>query len=203
MHLVIFDLETTGFSPRYHEIIQIAAIRMRHGQIVAADRFETFVRPQNAIPDEITELTGITDSDVSDAPEPAEALQALSRFVSDATLVAHNGRRFDLPFVRECCRRHQLPLREVPVIDSITFSRRIWANERSHNLDAVMERLGLSAKGLRRHDARGDVGILAEAVRCMWQRLGTPPDRSPVPLDVGHLPKLKPVRTGIENVACT
>ena len=68
MNLVIFDLETTGFSPRYHEIIQIAAIRICHGQIVAADRFETYVRPQNAIPDEITELTGITDSDVSDAP---------------------------------------------------------------------------------------------------------------------------------------
>ena len=90
MNLVIFDLETTGFSPRYHEIIQIAAVRMRHGEIVATDRFETFVRPQNAIPGEITELTGITDSDVADAPEPPEALMALSRFVGDDTLIAHN-----------------------------------------------------------------------------------------------------------------
>jgi DNA polymerase III alpha subunit (gram-positive type) len=188
MNLVIFDLETTGFSPRYHEIIQIAAIRMRHGEIVAADRFETFVRPQNAIPDEITELTGITNRDVCDAPVPSAALTAFSRFVGDATLVAHNGRRFDLPFVRECCFRHQLPLREVPFIDSMTFSRRIWVNERSHNLDVVIERLDLSTKGLRRHDARGDVWILAEAVRCMWQRLGAPPDRCPVPLDVGYLP---------------
>jgi DNA polymerase III alpha subunit (gram-positive type) len=188
MNLVIFDLETTGFSPRYHEIIQIAAIRMRHGEIVATDRFETFVRPQNAIPDEITELTGITDSNVADAPEPTEALMALSRFVGDDTLVAHNGRRFDLPFVRECCLRHQLPLREVPFIDSMTFSRRIWVTERSHNLDSVIERLDLSTKGLRRHDARGDVWLLADAVRCMWKRLGAHPDRCPVPLDAGHLP---------------
>jgi DNA polymerase III alpha subunit (gram-positive type) len=57
MHLVIFDLETTGFSPRYHEIIQIAAIRMRHGEILAADRFETFVRPEKDIPD-VVEPTG-------------------------------------------------------------------------------------------------------------------------------------------------
>ena len=189
MNLVIFDLETTGFSPRYHEIIQIAAIRMRHGEIVAADRFETFVRPKNAIPDEITELTGITDRDVADAPEPPEALLALSRFVGDATLVAHNGRRFDLPFVRECSFRHRLPLREVPFIDSMTLSRRVWKAERTHNLNAVIERLDLSTKGLRRHDARGDVWILAEAVRCMWMRLGVHPDRSPVPLEVGRLPK--------------
>jgi DNA polymerase III subunit epsilon len=189
MHLVIFDLETTGFSPRYHEIIQIAAVRMRHGKITADERFETFVRPRNDIPDEIIELTGIADSDVCDAPIPSAALTAFSRFVGDATLVAHNGRRFDLPFVRECCLRHQLPLREVPFIDSMALSRRVWEAERTHNLDAVIERLDLSAKGLRRHDARGDVWILAEAVRCMWKRLGAPPDRCPVPLDVAHLPQ--------------
>ena len=188
MHLVIFDLETTGFSPYRHEIIQIAAVRMRHGEILAADRFETFVRPQNDIPDEITGLTGITNRDVCDAPKPKEALLALSRFVGDATLVAHNGRRFDLPFVRECCLRHRLPLREVPFIDSMALSREIWKTERVHNLDAVIERLDLSTNGLRRHDARGDVWILAEAVRCMWKRLGAPPDRCPVPLDAGYLP---------------
>jgi len=188
MHLVIFDLETTGYSPRYHEIIQIAAVRMRHGRISSKERFETFVRPQKTIPGFISGLTGITDRDVRDAPEPPAALIAFSQFVGDATLVAHNGRRFDLPFVRECCLRHQLPLREVPFIDSTALSREVWADERTHNLDAVTERLGLSAEGLRRHDARGDVWILAEAVRCMWRRLGTPSDRCPVPLDAGYLP---------------
>jgi DNA polymerase III alpha subunit (gram-positive type) len=188
MHLVVFDLETTGFSPRYHEIIQIAAIRMRHGRVKSKERFETFVRPQKGIPAFISGLTGITDRDVCDAPEPPAALIAFSQFVGDATLVAHNGRRFDLPFVRECCLRHQLPLREIPFIDSITLSRQVWENERTHNLDAVTERLGLSAEGLRRHDARGDVWILAEAVRCMWKRLGAHPDRCPVPLDAGCLP---------------
>jgi DNA polymerase III alpha subunit (gram-positive type) len=189
MHLVIFDLETTGYSPRYHEIIQIAAVRMRHGKINSKERFETFVRPQKHIPSFISGLTGITDRDVRDAPEPPAALIAFSQFVGDATLVAHNGRRFDLPFVRECCLRHQLPLREVPFIDSIMLSRQVWTDERAHNLDAIMERLCLSAEGLRRHDARGDVWLLAEGVRCMWKRLGVHPDCCPVPLGVGHLPE--------------
>jgi DNA polymerase III epsilon subunit family exonuclease len=189
MHLVIFDLETTGYSPRYHEIIQIAAVRMRHGK-VAKERFATFVRPRNAIPGFISELTGITQRDVLDAPEAPAALMEFSRFVGDATLVAHNGRRFDLPFVRESCLRHRLALREVPFFDSITLSRRIWKNERTHNLDAVTERLGLSAANLRRHDARDDVHILSQVVRRMWQRLGTPLDHCPVSLEVGHLPRI-------------
>ena len=189
MHLVIFDLETTGLSPRYHEIIQIAAVRMRHGKIDEKERFETFVRPQNGIPGFISRFTGITDRDVCAAPGPSAALTAFSRFVGDATLVAHNGRHFDLPFVRQYCRRHQLPLREVPFIDSLALSRLLWKNERYHKMDAIMKRLDLPAEGLRRHDARGDVRILAEAVRSMWQLLGSPPDRCPVLLEVGHLPQ--------------
>jgi DNA polymerase III alpha subunit (gram-positive type) len=189
MELVVFDLETTGFSPRCHEIIQIAAVRMRHGEVMAAERFETFVRPQGDLPDFISDLTGITSADVRNAPEPAPALLAFSRFVGDATLVAHNGWRFDLGFIRAGCERHQLPVRAVPFFDSMTLSRQLWGSAESHSLDAVMERLALSEAGLRRHDARGDVGILAEAVRTMWQRLGAPPDRCPVPLAIGHVPQ--------------
>lgn len=93
MELVIFDLETTGFSPRSHEIIQIAAVRMRHGEVIAGESFATFVRPQSEIPSFISDLTGITSADMRDALDPALALQAFSRFVGDATLVAHNARR--------------------------------------------------------------------------------------------------------------
>ena len=87
MNLAIFDLETTGFSPHYHEIIQIAAVRMRHGEVLAEEHFETFVRPQKSIPGFISEITGITASDVRDAPEPAPALRAFSQFVGDATRI--------------------------------------------------------------------------------------------------------------------
>jgi|GEM_PF-407302 len=186
MELVIFDLETTGFSPRTHEIIQIAAVRIRHGELVAGERFATFVRPQTEIPSFISDLTGITSTDVRDAPEPAPALLAFSRFVGDATLVAHNGWRFDLGFIRENCQRHQLPTRAVPFFDSMTLSQQLWGSAKSHGLDAVMERLALAEFDHHRHDARGDVALLAAAVRTMWQRLGAPP--RPLPRPVGHRP---------------
>jgi DNA polymerase III epsilon subunit family exonuclease len=190
MNLVIFDLETTGFSPRANDIIQIAAVRMRDGEVVAEETFASYVRPRRGVPGFITEINGVTNDDVRDAPEPAAVLRAFSEFVGDATLVAHNGWRFDLGFIRETCQRHAVPTREVPFVDSLALSRRVWGGANSHNLDAVMERLGISGDDLRRHDARDDVRILAEAVRQMWRQLGATNEECPVPVEIGHLPQL-------------
>jgi DNA polymerase III epsilon subunit-like protein len=74
MNLIIFDLETTGLSPYSHEIIQIAAVRMRVGVWEEEAAFETFVRPRQRVPSFITGLTGITQADVAGAPMPEEAV---------------------------------------------------------------------------------------------------------------------------------
>lgn len=183
MDIVIFDLETTGLSPAYHEIIQIAGVRMRGGCIQEQASFATFVKPVQRIPPFITAYTGITQAQVQGAPGAVEALREFSRFAGDSILVAHNGQRFDMPFIRESCARHALPVRTVGFIDSMTFSRRIWGGRGGHGLDAVMSRLQLSLRGGRRHDARGDVQVLAEAVRLMWGRIS--PDYSVCPVDLG------------------
>ena len=188
MDLVIFDLETTGLSPRSNEIIQIAAIRMRHGEIMQQNPFETYVRPKSRIPSFITSLTGISNDDVRSAPQCAEAIKAFSLFVGGATLVAHNGKRFDLPFISEFCLQQKVPVREVPFFDSMQLSRKLWGGRGGHGLDAVLDRCQVSADGIRRHDARGDVQVLAHAVRHMWRQLGTSFDQCPVDLGVGQLP---------------
>lgn len=189
MHLVIFDLETTGLSPSVHEIIQIAGVRMRSGHILEEEAFATFVKPAMRIPWFITNYTGITNEQVHHAPKVTDALVSFSRFVGDATLIAHNGQRFDMPFIRESCARHGLPTRTVSFIDSMFFSRKIWGGRGGHGLDAVMERLKLSGLGARRHDARGDVQILAEAVRRMWKQLGSNFQDCPVALGNGVIPE--------------
>ncbi len=189
MELVIFDLETTGLSPRSNEIIQIAAVRMRQGQILPETRFSTFVRPQSRIPSFITSLTGISNTDVAGAPDCLEALRAFSNYVGDTTLVAHNGRRFDVPFLRESCCRHQLTTREVPFFDSMQLSRKLWGGRGGHGLDAVLERTRVSAQGIRRHDARGDVEVLALAVREMWRNLDSSLCQCPVELTRAELPR--------------
>jgi len=188
MELVIFDLETTGLSPYRHEIIQIAGVRMKSGRILEEDFFSTYVKPKTAIPSFISNYTGITNDHVSKAPAVKEALVDFSSFAGDAVLIAHNGQRFDMPFIRESCTRSRLPVRPVGFVDSMAFSRKIWGGRGGHGLDAVMERLQLRADGHRRHDARGDVGILAEAVRLMWARLSPCYQTCPVDCGRGVLP---------------
>lgn len=170
---VIFDLETTGLYPDGCEIIQIAATRFQNGEVVAGDSFFSYCRPSQPISRFISDYTGITDRDVRDAPRPIEVLEQFSQFVGDSVIMAHNGHRFDTKFLEATCRRHRARIRTVESIDTIAFSRRLFGTTRGtgHSLDRVMQRLGLSASGYRRHDARGDIQVLADAVKIMWRRL--------------------------------
>lgn len=189
--LTIFDLETTGLSAYSDEILQIAAVRLRVSDWVAEAHFETFVRPSRRVPGHITALTGITQADVAGAPVASEALRHFSTFVGEGTtLIAHNGARFDVPFIRESCLRYQLPIRETAFIDSCNLSRQLWGGRGGHGLDAVIQRLGLTSAGVRRHDARGDVDLLARAVRRMWEQLNPSPGCCPVQLRSAVLPTL-------------
>jgi len=117
---VVFDLETTGLSSRFDEIIQIAAARLGPGGVVTEEVFATFVRPEASIPSFITGLTGISNRDVAHAPPVAEALATFSQFVGDAVLIAHNGHRFDAKFLTAACEQKRLNSRPVALIDSIT-----------------------------------------------------------------------------------
>ncbi len=188
MDLVIFDLETTGLSPSANDIIQIAAVRVRLGNILHAESFSTFVNPGCSISSFITSYTGISNAHVRNAPSGATALREFSRFAGESTLLAHNGHRFDMPFIRAACSKSGLPTRSIKYADSIYLSKQVWQSNRRHGLDAVLERLRLDTSGRRRHDARGDVGLLAEAVIKMWQQLTPGCTALTVPVFSGVLP---------------
>lgn len=192
MDIVVFDLETTGLSPDYHEIIQVAGVRMRGGAILAEESFATYVKPRQSIPTFITEYTGIRNADVRGAPGVVEALRQFSTFAGNAMLIAHNGKRFDIPFIHASCTQNGLPVRTVPFVDSMAFSRKIWGGRGGHGLDAVMSRLRITMDGGRRHDARGDVQVLAEAVRRMWAQLNADYHTCPVECGTGFLPQHAP-----------
>jgi DNA polymerase III alpha subunit (gram-positive type) len=185
-------LETTGLSPDGCEIIQIAATRFQNGEVVAGDSFFSYCRPGQPISRFISEYTGITDGDVRGAPRPIEALEQFSLFVGDSVIMAHNGHRFDIKFLEATCGRHRVNTRAVESIDTISFSRKLFGTTRGtgHSLDRVMQRLGLNASNYRRHDARGDIMALADAVRIMWRRLGLDGHCSDFPRRETALPAL-------------
>lgn len=201
---VIFDLETTGLTAQNCEIIQIAATRFRNGEVVGNDSFFSYCRPASPISRFISDYTGITDRDVRDAPRPIEVLARFSRFVGDSVIMAHNGHRFDTKFLEATCHQHGAAPRTVAAIDTIAISRRLFGTAvgTGHSLDRVMQRLGLSASQYQRHDARGDIQALGDAVRIMWRRLDLDPHGTGLPRHEAILPALPRPAVGPEPSAC-
>lgn len=189
---VIYDLETTGLDPEHDEFIQIAAMRFTAGCLCPAETFASFARPRRPISAFIESYTGVGNRHVADAARPEEVLCQFASWAGDATLIAHNGLRFDSKFLSATCRRHGLPMREVHSIDSIHISKMLFGKVRGtgHSLDHLVSRLRIAQQGLRRHDARGDVEILGQAVANMWQRLGLDRAFNGVPRHGAFLPDL-------------
>lgn len=136
-NVVVLDTETTGFSLNHDELTQIAAARMERGEIV--DWFITFVNPGKSIPEDVAHLTDIHDSDVADAPSPAEALEQLAAFVGDAVVVAHNA-EFDRNFTTKHPAGY--PLLENIWVDSLDLSRIALPRMKSHRLIDLVKAFG-------------------------------------------------------------
>jgi DNA polymerase-3 subunit alpha (Gram-positive type) len=134
---VVFDIETTGLSVQSHKIIEVAAIRMKDGQLL--DRFESFVNPHEKIPENIQRLTNITDDMVADAPELQPVLEQFKAFIGDAILVAHNA-NFDMGFMKENFKRLGLGSISNPVLDTLEFARMMYPSMKNHRLNTLADK---------------------------------------------------------------
>ncbi len=153
--MVVFDTETTGLYPeRGDEIVQIGAVRMLNGRVLAAEVFDTLVDPGRPIPATSARIHGITSERVAGAPTIAEAGRAFLAFSEGAVLVAHNA-----PFDLACFERHAgaigTRIRQ-PVLDTILLSAVLFGEAASLGLDELAERLGVPIDGAARHTALGD-----------------------------------------------
>ena len=153
---VVFDIETTGFSPLSCRIIEIGAVRVEGGKIT--DRFSQFVNPQIPIPFRIEQLTGIDDSMVADAPPIEEVLPSFLSFCHDAVMVAHNA-DFDMSFIMENCRRQGLP-DTFTYVDTVGIARFLLPSLNRFKLDIVAKALGVPL--LNHHRAVDDAACTAE-----------------------------------------
>lgn len=163
---VLLDLETTGGNVVHDRITEIAAVRIEAGQEVA--RWSTLVNPGTPIPPFIQNLTGISDTMVAQAPAFADVAQALLRLLEGAVLVAHNV-RFDHSFLLHELARLEQPLR-IKTLCTVRLSRALYPEHRSHGLDALMQRHGLST--LTRHRAMSDVQVLTQWLQQAQTELG-------------------------------
>lgn len=156
---VVFDIETTGLSPKNDRLTEIGAVKISGGEIV--DRYSTFVNPQKPIPLEVTELTQITDEMVKYAPLIGEVLPEFLSFCGDAVMVAHNA-SFDMSFIRENCIQQGIEYRPI-VLDTLMLSRQLLKELKRHRLNLVAKHFGINLE--QHHRAVYDAEATAEILR--------------------------------------
>ena len=163
--IVVFDIETTGFSPVNDRIIEIGAVKVKDGKV--KERFSSFVNPDRPIPFRIEQLTSINDSMVVDAETIEKVLPEFLDFCGDAVLAAHNA-GFDMSFIKENARRLGIA-REFTCLDTMGIARLLLPGQAKHTLDAVAKTLHLSLEN--HHRAVDDAECTAEMYQAFLKML--------------------------------
>lgn len=162
---VVFDIETTGFSPINDGITEIGAVKVINGSV--EDRYSTFVNPEKSIPAKVTELTGITNDMVRNERTISEVLPEFLEFCGDAALVAHNA-SFDVSFIREKARKIDLDIKPI-VVDTLALARLLLLDLKRHKLNQVAKYLKISLENHHRavDDANATAAIFLKFIKMM------------------------------------
>ncbi len=160
-NLVFVDLETTGGSPAYDRITEVGIVRVQRGECV--EEWSSLVNPECSISPYIQAFNGISSEMVADAPRFADIAATVFEKLRGAVFIAHNA-RFDYAFLRGEFRKAGVEYC-AQALCTVKLSRRLFPGQALHNLDAVMQRHGLTCEA--RHRALGDARVL----RDLWQKL--------------------------------
>ena len=165
---VVFDLETTGFSPNTCKIIEIGAVKVENGTIT--ERFSEFVNPQVPIPFKIEELTGIRDDMVMGAETIEEILPRFMEFCEGCVMIAHNA-EFDMSFIRKNCMDLDIPC-DYTVGDTVAMARILLPALHRFKLDTVAKALKISLENHHRavDDAECTAHIFVKFIEMLKER---------------------------------
>lgn len=164
--VICFDVETTGLSPKNDRLTEIGAVKIRGMRII--DSFDTFVNPERPIPQNIQELTHITQDMVDNAPKEEEAVRKFLEFCGDnPVLIAHNA-SFDTGFLRQVYARHGI---EHPFVtmDTVLLSRAMLPELGRHKLDTIAKHLKLGK--FEHHRAADDAYMLGKIYLSLMERI--------------------------------
>jgi DNA polymerase-3 subunit epsilon len=153
--IVCVDVETTGTSPQNDRITEIGVVELDPDGTVR--EWSTLVNPGVGIPPFIQQLTGISDAMVESAPTFAEVAEELQRRLVGRLFVAHNV-RFDYGFIRNEYKRLDTSF-HADTLCTVRLSRRLYPQHFKHNLDSLIQRLGIQIED--RHRALSDARVLA------------------------------------------
>lgn len=159
---ISLDIETTGLSPTYDEIIELGAVKYRDS--IPVDTFSSLVKPESPIDDFITQMTGITNEMLEDAPSLNAVLPSFIEFVGNDIIVGHNV-NFDVNFIYDACEAIGLPPFSNNFIDTMRLGRRMYKDLKNHKLDTLIDFFRLEKRTL--HRGLGDCELTAECYQKM------------------------------------
>lgn len=153
-NFTIVDVETTGGSPFFSRIIEVGLLRVERGEII--EEYQTLLNPEQEIPEFISRMTGITNSQLSHKPKFVDIAEDLLLKFEDAIFVAHNV-NFDYSFLKEEFRRAGLVFNSDRLC-TVRLSRALYKEHKHHNLSAIIERYNFECEN--RHRAFDDAKVL-------------------------------------------
>ena len=159
---VVLDLETTGLNCAYNRIIEFGAVRVENG--IVTEEIDILINPECPLPKKIVEITGISDKMLENQPTIKEALPRIVDFIGDAILVTHNA-DFDFSFIQHALRREGKEELKNPVIDTLSLSRYLFPESKSHRLGSLCRNMEVVYNEDEAHRANYDARVLND----VWQ----------------------------------
>lgn len=144
---IMLDIETTGYSADWDSILEIGALKVKNGSVI--DSFQSFVAYDDEIPEEITELTGITNDMLVDAPAPSDAISAFLSFLGESIIVGYNV-NFDINFLYDYSERYLGHIIRNDYIDCMRIARKLFPDEEHHRLKDMVRLLEISVSNSHR-----------------------------------------------------
>ena len=185
MRFTAIDIETTGLGPEKSKIIEIGAVKYEDG--VQKEVFSNLVNPQIAgIPARITDLTGITDEMVKDAPQEAEAMRSLLRFLEGEEVLLGHNIPFDFSFLKVAAGRLGVDF-SFQGLDTLVIARLCHPELSSKTLAAMCEAYGITNE--HAHRAYEDACTAAQLYFLMEERFGKSHGECFLPKELYYKPK--------------
>lgn len=181
---VVFDTETTGFSPAYDRLVEIGAVKIRNGQVLGEKTW--LINPQRSIPYYVQQVHNITPDMVKDKPLFAEVYPEFLEFIDGAVLIAHNA-PFDIRMVAAEVARNNLPMPKNAVLDSLALFRNWYPKLKSHTVTAMIDHFNIATDGLQVHRATDDSLFVFYAIQKEMDRRSQSPRFSELLKDAGRV----------------
>ena len=159
----VVDLETTGFSPAKHEIVEICVVQLYKGQVINV--FETFVKPQNPVKLSLTKLHRIDNDMLMVAPEKEDVIPKVIDLLSNTILVEHSTNDFDSRFLESFLKCKPWSY----AVNTLKLAKTCYPRLAKYNLPSLCRSLSIELTS--QHTARGDAEATAELFKMLIPKI--------------------------------